>query len=46
MDYANKEYGYYSNCCGAEVIWTDICAACLEHCEPIDEEEEDNEIRR
>lgn len=29
-----------SNCCGAEIIWTDICSECKEHCEPVDDEEE------
>ena len=37
--YDNKSYGVYSDCCGAEVIFCDICAECKEHCEPIDEEE-------
>lgn len=22
-----------SNCCGAEVVYDDICSECLEHCE-------------
>lgn len=32
----------YSNCCGAEphYIWTDLCSACLEHCEFEDKIEE------
>ena len=40
------ENGYESNCCGAAVIWTDICNACGEHCEPIcvDDNEEEVEI--
>ena len=37
------ECGVVSDCCGAPVIWTDICFACREHCEPTsDEEFEDN----
>lgn len=43
MDYANKEYGYYSDCCGAYVIWTDICSECKEHCDPIYEEDEEED---
>ena len=27
-----------SNCCCAEIIYSDICSACKEHCEPIGEE--------
>lgn len=30
-----------SNCCDAEVKWTDICCDCLEHCEVIDDQEEE-----
>ena len=32
----------YSSCCGAEphYIWTDLCSACLEHCEFEDKIEE------
>lgn len=39
------EEGYVSNCCGANVIWTDICNSCKEHCEPIclDEYDEEDE---
>jgi len=33
------EYGVESDCCGARVIYTDICADCKEHCTPVDEEE-------
>jgi len=29
-----------SDCCGAEIIFTDICSDCKEHCEPIEDEEE------
>ena len=36
-----KEYGCYSDCCGAEVIYTDICSSCGEHCEPIEDEADD-----
>jgi hypothetical protein len=34
-----REYGMISNCCGANVIMTDICEACKEHCDPIPEDE-------
>lgn len=38
-------YNYYvdgvSNCCGAKVIISDICADCKEHCEVIGEPEDD-----
>jgi len=33
---------YFSNCCGAPVIWGDICQECKEHCEPIKEEDEND----
>ena len=33
------EYGVESDCCGASVIYTDICADCKEHCTPVDEDE-------
>jgi len=26
------EYGVVSDCCGAEVIYQDICSDCKEHC--------------
>lgn len=29
-----------SDCCGAEIIHTDICAECKEHCEPFNPEPE------
>lgn len=28
-----------SNCCGAHLIYEDICSDCKEHCEPVDENE-------
>lgn len=31
--------GLESNCCGATIIWGDICSECKEHCEPIEDEE-------
>ena len=37
-----REYGLVSNCCGASVIWGDICSDCREHCDPIDEEDEND----
>ena len=30
--YDNMEYGVVSDCCGATVIWTDVCGRCKEHC--------------
>ena len=36
IDYT--EQGVHSDCCGANVIFTDICEECREHCTP----EEDN----
>ena len=38
--YDTKEPGYVSDCCGADVYWTDICSDCKEHCDPILEDEE------
>jgi len=35
------EYGCYSDCCGAEIIMGDICMDCREHCEPIEEGEDE-----
>ena len=29
-----------TDCCGAEIIFSDICSACGEHCEEVDDEEE------
>jgi len=37
------EYGEVSDCCGASVIWHDICESCKEHCTPVSEEELDEE---
>ena len=42
MDYCKEEYGYISDCCGAIVIWGDICRDCLEHCTPVKEEEDED----
>jgi hypothetical protein len=33
------EYGVESDCCGASVIYTDICTDCKEHCTPVREDE-------
>jgi len=33
------EYGVESDCCGASVIYTDICIFCKEHCTPVREDE-------
>jgi hypothetical protein len=44
IDCYNIDYeGELSNCCGANIIHnTDICSACGEHCEPMEEEEKEN----
>lgn len=39
MTVVEKEYGVVSNCCGADVIWTDVCSECGEHCDSVSEEE-------
>ena len=31
--------GTLSDCCGAEIIYSDICTACGEHCEAFEVEE-------
>lgn len=31
--------GKLSDCCGAVIIWGDICSACKEHCEPQEDDE-------
>ena len=36
MDYE----GEYSNCCGAPIIWSDICSDCKEHCKPMEDDDE------
>ena len=36
--------GKVSNCCGADMYCdSDICPDCLEHCEPINPDEEDED---
>jgi len=30
-----------SNCCNARILLETICSKCMEHCEPIEEEEEE-----
>ena len=37
------EHGYVSSCCGAGVIYGDICMECKEHCDLIDEDEEEDD---
>jgi len=37
------EHGYVSNCCGSRVIYSDICMECKEHCDLVDEEEDEND---
>ena len=31
-----------SECCGAPIKWSDICSECGEHCEPQEDEEDEN----
>ena len=40
------EYGVEFDCCGARVIYTDICADCKEHCTPVDEDEEEDTVNK
>jgi len=37
------EHGSVSSCCGAGVIYSDICMECKEHCDLVDDEEEEEE---
>jgi hypothetical protein len=39
------EHGYVSSCCGAGIIYSDICMDCKEHCdvEEIKDDEEEDE---
>jgi hypothetical protein len=43
QDYIDDLYnpGYISDCCGAPIVMEDLCSRCKEHCEPIEENEED-----
>lgn len=41
MDNCKEEPGLVSDCCGAQVIWGDICGDCGEHCEPVKEDEDE-----
>jgi hypothetical protein len=34
--------GKLSNCCGAPIVRMDLCSCCFEHCEP-EENEQDEE---
>jgi hypothetical protein len=41
LDYSDiYEIGVESNCCGANVVWVDLCVECMEHCTPVTLEEE------
>jgi len=42
QEYINDitEHGQYSNCCDANIILGDICTECLEHCDPISEQDD------
>jgi hypothetical protein len=33
--------GKLSNCCGAFIVWGDVCSSCKEHCEPEENEEDE-----
>ena len=33
MNYDYEELEELSDCCGAEIIYTDICSECKEHCD-------------
>jgi len=35
-------YGYESECCGAPIIYHDICSECGEHCDAVEDEEDEN----
>ena len=37
------EYGLVSDCCGAQIIMSDLCMECKEHCDAIKEDEDDEE---
>ena len=37
------EYGLVSGCCGAQIIMSDLCMECKEHCDAIKEDEDDEE---
>ena len=44
MDHSDYiEHGVLSNCCDAQIIHGDICTACKEHCEAVNEENEDDD---
>jgi len=43
MDYCMYEISYVSDCCGSPIIWTDICSECKEHCDPVYENEDEDE---
>ena len=32
MSYYDYQEGEYSDCCGAVIIYSDICSDCKEHC--------------
>ena len=37
LDYSDiYELGVESDCCGASVVWVDLCTECREHCTPVD----------
>jgi len=40
------EHGYVSSCCGAGVIYSDICMECKEHCDLVDDEEDEEELEK
>ena len=37
LDYSDiYELGVESDCCGASVVWVDLCTECMEHCTPVE----------
>ena len=38
------EFGMESDCCGAGIIYSDICMECKEHCDAEREDEEDEDL--
>jgi hypothetical protein len=35
------EQGCCSDCCGASIVMGDLCSECLEHCDSINEEDDE-----
>ena len=43
MDYCIYETMYVSDCCGAPIMYGDICSRCKEHCDSVIEDEDEDE---